>query len=111
MRVINPRDESVKHISEVTKTQLAKAVNEQTETIKKQQASIKAMAKLLLALALEPDAFKYGDGRATIDVLALDKVQFGSQLKLEYTDTLVILGCVAPTEAPVIAAPRFVGLN
>jgi hypothetical protein len=38
-------------------------------------------------------------------------VQFGSQLKLEYTDDLVILRSVAPAEAPVIAAPAIVGVN
>jgi hypothetical protein len=73
MRIVRPNDNRVMHISDVTKTQLAKAVNEQTETIKKQQDSIKRMASLLLALAQEPEAFKYADGRVTIDQLALSR--------------------------------------
>ncbi len=106
MNIHRPDLDEVKHISQVSKLQLAKAVNAQTEQIKALRKNQKIMAQILIAIAAEPEAFTYADGRVAIVKSAIDKVIHGSQVRIEYTDTEVIIVAVAPADAPALVTPH-----
>lgn len=111
MRVFTSAEHPQKHISEVTKTQLARQCNEQVEEIKTLRGQVKVMAQILIAMAKNQDALKAGVGCVTLDKPALDNVIKGEQIRIDYTDDLVILRAAAPVDVPRIQVPRVVGLN
>jgi hypothetical protein len=95
---------------DVSKRQLARAVNDQTATIQQLRDQVKAMAKILIAIAAEPEAFSFDDGRVSIRKSAMDKVQRGTQLRIEYTDTVAIINAVVEKDVPRVTAPGIVGV-
>lgn len=95
---------------DVSKRQLARAVNDQTAEIQALRDQVKTMAKILIAIAAEPEAFSYADGRVTVAQSALANVAHGTQLRLEYTASVVVMNAVAAVDAPRVNAPGIVGL-
>ena len=68
------------HIDDVTKDQLARTVNEQAARIKEQDAHIRRLGRVLIAIALEPEALRYLTGEVYLDGGAIEKVSKGMSL-------------------------------
>lgn len=109
MRIINPRNDQTVHIGDVSKTQLARVVNEQSQQIRTLDRNIKTLGKLLIALTLEPESLQYADGAVTIEAAACAKVKAGMQLSIEANDLIVSLRVITPdvqqVEIPKIVVP------
>ena len=85
--IINPRsgDRTV-DISQISKEQLALALNEQSERFKAMRKHLDLTIKILVAITLEPEAFTYADGRRTIAAAALAKVKSGMSIAIDGDD-------------------------
>jgi hypothetical protein len=53
------------------------ALNEQSERFKVMRKQLEEATRVLVALVLEPEAFRFADGNRTVDVAALEKVKTG----------------------------------
>lgn len=98
--------DQVLNINNVSKDQLARTVNEQTQQILSLRAQVKAMAQVLIAITNEPEAFHYADGRVTVENTAVEKTKKGTQLKIEYEEYDVVLRTVGPEDTPKLITPR-----
>ena len=96
------------HVSEVTKSQMARAVNEQRKQIDILRQQALTMGRLLMAITVHPEAFHYDDddGCVTIDASAIKDVPEGSTLTVKPSATVVTLSVQGQEERPAIDAPR-----
>jgi len=87
-RILTPAqaqtDQSVP-FDQISKRQLAVALNEQTERFRQMREQLRQATRVLCAIALEPESFRFADGTRTIDAAALAKVTQGMQLHLVET--------------------------
>lgn len=110
-RLHNPTTDQTFHISQVTKAQLAQAVNTQAQRLRQLDAHVKVLTKLVLAIVREPEAFKVDAvGTVTIDKGAVSKAVNGDELhvqELEHVFELSVTSAVAA--APSLELPTIVG--
>lgn len=116
MGLFTPFDAKVNHrhvhLSDVSKAQLAKTVNEQAETIQRLDQSVKVLGRILLAIARTPDSLRTEAGTVVVAALAITDVQAGTQLLMETLPNgdvrLAVkeVGSVPPQEIPVIETPQ-----
>jgi hypothetical protein len=105
--IVVPTQDRTVSLADVSKTQLALALNEQSERFKVMRKQLEEATRVLVALVLEPESFRFTDGNRTIDVAALQKVKHGMELHMiEGTDVLT-LSVVAP-DAPQVEVPQII---
>lgn len=94
------------HVSDVSKKQLVRVVNEQAATIQRLDQSVKSMGRVLLAIVRTPDALSIESGFVAVAGSALANITPGTQLVIEPGDDGVRLRVVeaAPVavEVPII---------
>jgi hypothetical protein len=92
------------HISDISKEQLARALNEQAERFKLIRAQLEIATRVLVAIALDPDALQHRDGFSCVETTALDQVKNGMTLRMDTVgDVLRIL--VDKEAAPNLVLP------
>lgn len=106
--LVDPTKDRVVHLSDISKAQLARVVNEQAARIKELDVWMKTTGRLLLTIALEPDAFHVKDGLVHIDRSASEKVKPGMQLFVDMTETHAVLKAVVPEHRPLIELPNII---
>lgn len=112
MRILRPnRDAPSVHIADISKSQLARIVNDQTAEIRQLREQVQNTGRVLIAVTLEPEAFQYKDGHVTVDRTALEKVKQGMQLTFNMTGGTVVLGVVKPEDERRIVVPQIVGIQ
>lgn len=110
MRVIDPSRQKSFHISEVTKTQLARQCNLQSQQLDALRQQNKTLGVVLIAVVLEPDSLKHADGKVMVDKTALEKVKPKMTLHFEDKDGQIRLHVTEPavveTDEPRIVIPE-----
>lgn len=113
-RIIHPDQDRTVALADVSKAQLAAALNEQSERFKVIREQLRIAVRVLSALVLEPEAFRYADGRRAVDAGAIAKVKRGMVLHMDQADdgspmvlTLDLPAAVGGAEGPPrIVIPR-----
>lgn len=111
-RIIRPAvngDRTV-HIDDMTKTQLAVALNERSARFKAQGVQLQAAMRVLLAMVLEPESFHHtGATSGYVEMAAIEKVKAGMTLRIdEEGDQMRVR---IDQEEHVIVTPRIAGVN
>lgn len=82
--LVDPSQDRTLHIGEVSKLQLAKALNEQTQRFQAMREQLQTAMLVLTAIVLEPEAFEYAHG-VRVKAGALAKVVSGMSIRLVRT--------------------------
>lgn len=111
--IVRPSQDRTVALADVSKAQLAAALNEQSERFKVIREQLKIAVRVLSALVLEPEALHCADGRLTVDAGAIAKVKHGMVLHMDQADdaSQMILTLDTPAATggegpPRIAIPR-----
>ena len=99
MNIVRPGQDRTVALADISKAQLAAALNEQSERFIAVRNQLRAAVRVLTALVLEPEAFRYQDGRRTVDAGAIAKVKHGMVLRMDQADDdspMVLTVDVAP---------------
>lgn len=97
------------HISDVSKEQLARAVNDQAATIKRLDHNLKYVVRCLLAITQSPEAFKVtAEGVATIEIAAVDRVKDQTDIHITPKGSVLELRHTLPEDKGVIEVPHIV---
>ena len=81
MGIVNPREQRSVPFDQVSKRQLARTVNEQSRRILQLDEQIKAMSQIMIAVALNPEAFQPAvNGRIFVSKAALERVKGGARV-------------------------------
>lgn len=108
--MVGPGGDRTVDIADVSKAQLAAALNEQSARFEEVRNTSRKMLQVLTAIALEPEAFAYQDGRITIAAGALKKVKLGMKLHIDQPDdnSPVVLRVDLPEAVPQDDPPRII---
>lgn len=104
-------DRTVK-LDEVSKAQLAAALNEQSARFKIMRQQLEEVTRVMVAIVLEPEAFRYADGVRQVDGAAFARVKDGMTLRMNRQGDggAITLAVDLPAVAD-IDVPRIVGLG
>ena len=94
------------HISDITKEQLAADVNRQAEVIERLREQSQRVARVLLAIALEPESLSFTGKRVTVQRSALDLVKSGMTIMVGEEPDHVSLYAVS--EQNIVVAPHII---
>lgn len=97
-------------ISQVSKMQLAAAVNRQAGAIKQLREQVKTLSEIVVVSLRDPEAVVVGaGGTASIAVAAIQaNVQKGMQIRFEKIDNVLCVSVHDKGEASLIEPPRLV---
>jgi hypothetical protein len=80
--IITPTQDRQVGFDDVSKRQLANALNEQTRRFQEMRHLNQLMTKILMAAAHDPDALRARDGCLVLDKLAYDNVNNGDRISV-----------------------------
>ncbi len=106
-RIQKPNGDKVVALHDLSKEQLAAALNELGARFKALREQHQIASNALAAIAMEPEAFQYLHGGVTIDMAAFEKARNGKeqQLLIDQDGTVLRLRLVDPA-APALETPR-----
>ena len=110
-RILRPFARGPKAVAfdEVTKSQLARAVNEQAATIKRLDGQLKYVVRCMIALSQSPEAFKVrSDGVATIEAAAVDRVRDNTDIHITPKGGVLELRHTLPEDKGIVEVPHIV---
>jgi hypothetical protein len=94
-------------LGDVSKAQLAAALNEQSARFKAMRKQLEEATRVLVAIVLEPEAYRFADGNRTVDAAALAKVKNGMELHMMERDGVLTLTVRRPDE-PQVEVPQII---
>lgn len=108
-RIARPTNDRVVALADVSKAQLAAALNEQSARFKMVRQQLEAASRVLCAIVLEPESLTFGAGgrSASVDMGAVRKVKDGMQLAIDEASDVMQLVLRDPS-APQAETPRIV---
>lgn len=106
--VVNIGNEKVVNISNVTKTQLARQVNVQTDLIKKLQANLQLSIKALIVIVEEYDAVSREGKVLSLSHEAIGRVPNGTDIHFQEAEGQLQIYTSAPKPTLAIEIPNIV---
>lgn len=108
-RVAHPRQDRTVHLSEVSKAQLAVALNEQSARFKATRRQLEIATRALVAIVRDSEALRYEVGHCVLAGPALARVKTGMTLRMDGADggdLILVVDQAPPTiEVPHIVVP------
>lgn len=88
--IIQPQQDRTVPIDQMSKMQIARALNEQTERFTSLRAQWQLMTRIVVGACLEPDALRaVSGGGFTIDKAVLEKVTSGMAITIDEEDDVL----------------------
>lgn len=107
--ILTPQQDRTVPIDQMSKLQIARALNEQTERFTTLRNHWQLMTRIMVGMCLEPDSFRYGSGAFTIDKAVLEKVLNGMAITIDEEDDVLRIRLQqrdTPDSAPRIELSR-----